>query len=161
MRLQQTESAALLEGFTAWLRERRLPLTRQRALIAAALFGAEDHPSAEALQRQLRRQGETVGMATIYRTLEMLVKGGFVAAHDFGDGRRRFEPMPARARHEHLVCRRCGRVVEFINDRIERMMRMIADEHHFLYERHRAEIHGLCADCRGRDLGALASSRRR
>lgn len=160
MRLQKPESADLLERFTGWLRDRRLPLTRQRALVAEVVFSADDHPSVEAIRRELDRRGERIGLATIYRTLEMLTKGGFVAAHDFGDGRRRFEPTPASARHEHLVCRRCGRVVEFINERIERMMRMVADEHRFLYERHRAEIHGLCSDCRGRDLGALATRRR-
>lgn len=160
MRSQTPESLDLLERFTAWLRDRRLPLTRQRARVAEVVFTAEDHPSVEAIRRELDRRGEPVGLATIYRTLEMLAKGGFVAAHDFGDGRRRFEPTPERAHHEHLVCRRCGRVVEFVNERIERMMRMVADEHRFLYERHRAEIHGLCSDCRGRDLGALSARRR-
>jgi len=138
-----------------------MPMTRQRALVARAVFAAEDHPSAEAIRRELERRGERVGAATVYRTLDMLVEGGFVAAHDFGDGRRRFEPMPAQSRHEHLICRRCGRVVEFVTERLERMMRLVADEHGFVYERHRAEIHGLCADCRGRDLGALAPRRPR
>lgn len=160
MRLPTPEATALLERFGDWLRERRLPLTRQRALVAEAVFRADDHPSVEAIRRDLDRRGERVGLATIYRTLEMLTRGGFVAAHDFGDGRRRFEPTPDRSQHEHLVCRRCGRVVEFVHERIERMMRMIADEQRFLYERHRAEIHGLCHDCRGRDLGALAGRRR-
>lgn len=160
MRLPTPESRELLERFAGWLRDRRLPLTRQRRVVAEVVFGASDHPSVEAIRRELDRRGERVGLATIYRTLEMLLKGGFIAAHDFGDGRRRFEPAPASARHEHLVCRRCGRVVEFVNERIERMMRMVADEHRFLYERHRAEIHGLCHDCRGRDLGALSVRRR-
>lgn len=160
MRLPTPERAELLEQFAAWLRDRRLPLTRQRRLVAEIVFGAEDHPSVEVIRRELDRHGERVGLATIYRSLDLLLKGGFIAAHDFGDGRRRFEPAQAGARHEHLVCRRCGRVVEFVNERIERMMRMVADEHRFLYERHRAEIHGLCNDCRGRDLGALTARRR-
>ncbi len=155
MRLPPSEGAALLDGFTRWLRDRRLPLTRQRALVARLVFEADDHPSADGIRREIDRRGERAGTATVYRTLDMLVEGGFVAAHDFGDGRRRFEPMPDRGRHEHLICRRCSRVVEFVNDRLERMMRMVADEHGFLHERHRAEIHGLCPDCRGRDLGAL------
>lgn len=156
MRLPSTEGAALLEDFSRWLRDRRLPLTRQRAEVARLVFATEGHPSAEAIRRELDRKGVPVATATVYRTLDLLVEAGFVAAHDFGDGRRRFEPLAAQARHEHLVCRRCGQVVEFVNDRLERMMRMVADEHGFLFERHRAEIHGLCAACRGRDLGALA-----
>jgi Fur family ferric uptake transcriptional regulator len=78
-----------------------------------------------------------------------------VRAHDFGEGFRRYEPMPAQAHHEHLICLRCGRVVEFANERLERMLPLLADEVGFQHTRHRVEIYGLCRDCRERDLGAL------
>ena len=61
----------------------------------------------------------------------MLVESGLVRAHDFGEGFKRYEPMPAQAYHEHLICERCGRVVEFQNERLERMLPVIADEHAF------------------------------
>jgi Fur family ferric uptake transcriptional regulator len=96
-----------------------------------------------------------VGTATVYRTLEVLVQSGLVRAHDFGEGFKRYEPMPAQAHHEHLICERCGRVVEFQNERLERMLPIIADEHGFQHERHRVEIYGVCRECRQRELGAL------
>lgn len=161
MRPATHDGARVLDPFARWLRDRRMPLTRQRALVAGAVLNSEEHPSVETIRRDLQRRGERVGTATIYRTLELLVEGGFVAAHDFGDGRRRFEPMHAVARHGHLICRRCGRVEEFVAERVERMLRLVADEHGFVYERHRAEVHGLCAECRGRDLGALVPRRTR
>lgn len=150
-----TDRAEMLDQFHRWLRERRLPVTRQRTLVAELVLGAHDHPSADTLRRELERQGERVGTATIYRTLDLMLDAGCIAAHDFGDGRRRFEPMAAQARHEHLICRRCGRVTEFSNAPLERMMQLVADEHGFRHERHRVEVHGLCPDCQRRDVGSL------
>ncbi len=61
--------------------------------------------------------------------------------------------MPAQAHHEHLICERCGRVVEFQNERLERMLPILADEHGFQHQRHRVEIYGVCRECRQRELG--------
>ena len=148
---------ALLDRFTRYLRDRRLPVTSQRLMVAKAVFASAEHPSAETLRRELGRRGERVGTATVYRTLDLLVESGLVRQHDFGDGFRRFEPVSGRAIHEHLICQRCGRVVEFTNDRLERMLEIIADEHAFLHRRHRVEVYGLCSDCRGRDAAALST----
>ena len=102
-----------------------------------------------------------MGTATVYRTLEVLVESGLVRAHDFGEGFKRYEPMPAQAHHEHLICERCGRVVEFANERLERMLPILADEHGFQHQRHRVEIYGVCRDCRQPGAGRPADSRER
>jgi Fur family ferric uptake transcriptional regulator len=156
VRLGRAEGAALLERFRRHLRDRRLPVTRQRELVAQAVLLSEEHLSVEAIQKRLRERGEHVGTATVYRTLEVLVESGLVRAHDFGEGFKRYEPMPQQAHHEHLICVRCGRVVEFANDRLERMLPIIADEYAFQHQRHRVEVYGLCQECRRRDLGPLA-----
>jgi Fur family transcriptional regulator, ferric uptake regulator len=153
--LASAESAALLERFRRYLREHRQPVTRQRDLVAQAVFLSQDHPSVEGIRRALKERGEHVGTATVYRTLEVLVQSGLVRAHDFGEGFRRYEPMAAQTDHEHLICERCGRVIEFQNDRLERMLPIIADEHGFQHQRHRLEIYGVCRDCRQRELGPL------
>ena len=153
------EAAALAERFRRLLRDRRLPVTRQRLAVAAEVFRAGDHPSIVDLQRRLRARGEAIGTATLYRTLDLLVESGLVRRHDFGQGFHRFEPAAAAAPpHEHFVCLRCGRVAEFTNDRLERMLRMTADEQRFQYHAHRIEVHGLCAECRGRDFGPLGDA---
>jgi Fur family ferric uptake transcriptional regulator len=154
--LARGEGAALLERFRRHLRDHRLPVTRQRDLVAQTVFLSDEHLSVEAIQKQLRERGEHVGTATIYRTLDVLVQSGLVRAHDFGEGFKRYEPMPQEGRHEHLICVRCGKVVEFQNERLERMLPIIADEHAFQHQRHRVEIYGLCQECRRRDLGPLA-----
>ncbi len=144
----------LRDRFARYLRDRRLPVTRQRLEVADAVVRVPDHPSVERIQRELGARGIHVGTATVYRTLDLLVEGGLVREHDFGDGFRRFEAADPEP-HEHVICQRCGRVVEFTNDRLERMLEMIADEVAFVHRRHRVEIYGLCAECQGRDLAAL------
>lgn len=153
--LTRGEGAALVERFRRHLRDHRLPVTRQRDLIAETVFLSDEHLSVDAIQKRLRELGEHVGTATIYRTLDVLVQSGLVRAHDFGEGFKRYEPMPQESRHEHLICVRCNKVVEFQNERLERMLPIIADEHAFLHQRHRVEIYGLCQECRRRDLGPL------
>ncbi len=154
-RLARGEGAALLERFRRHLRDHRLPLTRQRNLVAQTVLLSDEHLSVEGIQRQLKDRGERVGTATIYRTLEVLVQSGLVRANDFGEGFKRYEPMPQQEHHEHLVCVRCGRLVEFANDRLERMLPIIADEHAFQHQHHRVEIYGVCQQCRRRELGPL------
>lgn len=157
-RLPAEERAALLERFRTWLRDHHLPLTRPRAAVAEALFAAETHPSAEQAERDLRARGVRVGTATVYRTLDLLVAAGLARAHDFGGRARRFEAVRDRdPGHGHLVCTRCGQVVEFGNDWLERALPMIADEHGFAEERYRVDIFGLCRTCRQRDLERLGA----
>jgi Fur family transcriptional regulator, ferric uptake regulator len=153
--LDRGEGTALLERFRRFLRDHRLPVTRQRDLVAQTVLLAEDHLSVDGIRRRLRDKGERVGTATVYRTLDVLLESGLVRAHDFGEGFKRYEPMPAQAHHEHLICERCGRVVEFQNERLERMLPVIADEHGFQHDRHRVEIYGVCRECRQRELAPL------
>jgi len=150
--LGKDESAVLLDRFRRYLKDHHQPVTRQRDLVAEAVFLSDGHLSVHQIQRQLKDRGETVGLATIYRTLEVLVRSGLVRAHDFGQGFKRYEPMPAQEHHEHLICVRCGRVDEFANERLERMLPIIADEHSFQHQRHRVEIYGVCRECQRKDF---------
>ena len=112
-RLARGEGAALVERFRRYLRDHRQPVTRQRDIVAQVVLLAEDHPSVEGIRRALRARGENIGVATVYRTLDVLVQSGLVRAHDFGEGFKRYEPMPAHTDHEHLICERCGNVLLF------------------------------------------------
>ena len=94
-RLEKDEAAVLLDRFRRYLKDHHHPVTRQRDLVAEVVFLSGGHLSVEEIQRQLTDRGETVGLATIYRTLEVLVKSGLVRAHDFGQGFRRAHMHPA------------------------------------------------------------------
>ena len=153
--LSVDEQRGLLERFRGWLSDHRLPVTRQRDLIAELVFASDEHLSVERLRELLAGRGSRVGIATIYRTLDLLERGGFVRAHRFGEGFRRYEAAPAADDHGHLVCDRCGAVVEFTNDQLTRLLAIVADEHGFQRQRQRVEIMGTCRDCLRRDLGGF------
>jgi Fur family transcriptional regulator, ferric uptake regulator len=153
--LDKADGAALLDRFRRHLREHHQPVTRQRDLVAQVVFLSQEHLSVEEIRRRLKQQGQRVGTATVYRTLDLLVESGLARAHEFGEGFRRYEPMTAQADHEHLICERCGRVIEFANERLERMLPVLADEHGFQHQRHRVEIYGVCRACRQQELRPL------
>ncbi|MGH7532337.1 MAG: Fur family transcriptional regulator [Gemmatimonadales bacterium] len=150
MRLPSDDVEALLQRFREWLREHRLPVTSPREAVARALFAADGHPSADGVARALRAGGAPVGIATVYRTIELLVSSGLVRARDFGEGVRRFEPSTGNDDHGHFICRRCGAVTEFSTERLQRMLPLMADEAGFRLERHDVALHGVCRDCIGR-----------
>jgi Fur family ferric uptake transcriptional regulator len=143
----KVDGAKLLDGFRRYLGDHNLPLTHQRLAVAEIMFFAADHLSAEDVARQLARKGEAVGTATVYRTLDLLVRSGLVREHEFGEGFKRYEPMAAGQVHEHCVCSSCGKVMEFSNDRLERMIALLAEEVEFRPHHHRLEVYGLCREC--------------
>ncbi len=135
--------------FGRYLREQGLPVTHQREAVADVVFGSQDHLSVDDLERELRRRGERIGKATIYRTLDLLVRSRLVEEHDFGEGFKRYEHRLSRQPvHEHLVCLECGRVLEFQSPEIEAVEARVLEEHGFLPARHRLEVYGLCRACR-------------
>lgn len=143
----KVDGAQLLGSFRRYLSDRNLPATHQRLAVAETLFFADAHLSADDVARRLAGRGEAVGTATVYRTLDLLVQSGLVREHHFGEGFKRYEPMPAGQTHEHCICVACGRVMEFANDRLERMIALLADEAAFRPQHHRLEIYGLCREC--------------
>jgi len=140
-----------LEIFRRYLRERSLPVTSQREQVAQVLFSAGGHLSVEDLEGLLRKKGLHVGKATIYRTLDLLAQSGMVHERDFGEGFRRYERVPGHPHHEHLICLRCGKVVEFSNERLEKMKELIAEEYGFQHRHHRLEIYGVCRECQQKE----------
>ena len=139
---------AALERFRNHLRARGHPVTPQRMRVAEVLFGTHDHISAEEILARLRAGRRPVGKATVYRTLELMREAGLLREHDFNEGFKRYEPHPTRPRHDHLVCTRCGKVIEFVSQAIDRVESEVAALHHFLPTNHRVEIYGLCEECR-------------
>ena len=135
--------------FSRYLREQGLPITQQREAVAQTVFTATGHLSVEDIERRLRDGEERIGKATIYRTLDLLVKSKLVEEHDFGEGFKRYEHRLSRQPvHEHLICLECGRVTEFRSEEVERVESRVANEYGFSPARHRLEIYGLCRDCR-------------
>ncbi len=135
--------------FRRYLREQGLPVTQQREAVAEVVFSTEGHLSVEDIEARLRERGEKTGKATVYRTMEMLVKSGLVAERDFGEGFKRYEHLfGAMPVHGHLICEECGEVSEIQAEELKEVQDRVAREAGFTPQRYRVEIYGLCAKCR-------------
>lgn len=140
--------------FRRYLRERGLPVTQQREAIAETVFSSPDHLSVEDIDARLKERGYRTGKATIYRTLEMLVRSGLVAEHDFGEGFKRYEHLSGQSPgHGHLVCLECGYVAEIEEPELLTQHEHAARSEGFHPVRYRLEVYGLCADCRAAGKG--------
>jgi Fur family ferric uptake transcriptional regulator len=120
--------------------------TRQRRAVVAALRSFEDFRSAQDIHDLLRRNGENVGLSTVYRTLQALADCGEVDTLRTGDGESVYRRC-STTHHHHLVCRSCGRTVEVEGPTVERWADSVAGQHGFTDVSHTLEIFGTCPDC--------------
>jgi Fur family ferric uptake transcriptional regulator len=121
--------------------------TRQRLAVAAALGTFDDFRSAQEIHDRITAQGESVGLATVYRTLGTLAEAGEVDMLRTEDGEAIWRRC-SDTHHHHLVCRSCGATIEVEGPAVESWTRSIADAHGFADISHTLEIFGTCPACR-------------
>ena len=134
--------------FAAHLRTKGLKNTPERLEVLRAIFGRERHFAVEDLVRDLHRRGHAVSRATIYRTLTLLSEVGLIREAVRGSGFTHYEHVHGADHHDHLLCVRCGAVVEFVSSEIERLQEEVCSRHGFTPFSHAHQINGLCRKCR-------------
>lgn len=107
------------------------------------------HLSAEDVYKRLLESGDDIGLATVYRVLTQFEAAGLVMRHHFEGGHSVFE-INQGAHHDHIVCVKCGRVDEFIDEVIEGRQRAIADKLGYDITDHSLYLYGICATCQGK-----------
>lgn len=118
------------------LRKAGLKVTSPRLKVLEILDNSEErHMSAEAIYRALLESGDELGLATVYRVLTQFERAGLVSRHNFEGGTAVFE-LADRTHHDHMVCLDTGAVIEFCDDRIERIQQEIAEQHGYVIEEH-------------------------
>lgn len=120
--------------------------TRQQAAVADLLGRSDEFTSAQTVHARLREAGESVGLATVYRTLQTMVEDGVVDVLRTDDGEAVYR-ICSTHHHHHLVCRDCGRTVEVEGPAVERWTDRVAAEHGFTDVTHTLEIFGMCRTC--------------
>lgn len=120
--------------------------TKQRTAVAALLDDLEEFRTAQEVHDLLRRRGERIGLTTVYRTLQTLASGGKVDVLRTPEGETSYRRC-SQGHHHHLVCRSCGRTVEFDLPVVERSATEVARANGFTDVRHTLEIFGTCAAC--------------
>jgi len=131
-------------------------MTASREIIINVLSRQSEHPSAEEIYIKVHKLNPSVGLTTIYRTLELLVQKGLIYKFDFGDGRSRYELVEnsdASEHHHHLICTNCNMVInytDFIDKEVELLNTtetQLEKKYNFKITNHLIQFYGLCNTC--------------
>lgn len=136
----QARAVELLEGVG-------VRATRQRVTVLSELMDEHDDVTAQQLHERLRRRGERLGLATVYRTLGLLAEEGVIDSLSHRQGELCYR-LCGHGHHHHLVCSSCHRVVELDECELGPWLERISETHGFVTTNHRLEVAGLCAQCR-------------
>ncbi len=145
-----TGPAGALARFDRYLAGKALRLTAARAAIVEAVLAREGHFPIEDLVADLRRRGIRGSKATVYRALPLLAEAGILQPAVVSGDTRMYESMWGKVHHDHLLCARCGKVIEFEFEAFEILQREIASRHGFTLEQHLHQLVGVCPDCQKR-----------
>ena len=129
----------------SYLEEHNLKNTKQRGAILDVFLGVTGHITSDELFQRVRKEHPNIGYTTVYRTMKLLCDAGLATEHHFDDVITRFEI--AHEHHDHLVCTRCGKIIEFESQTIEETQNQVAARYGFRVLRHRHELYGHCKDC--------------
>ena len=134
--------------FAEYLANENLKMTPQRRIILDTLLKRNDHLSSEELYALVKKRDASIGQATVYRTLKLLSDSGLIEPLDFADGVTRYEPSYGKDHHDHLICERCGKNIEIVDEIIEHRQEQLAEKHGFTLQRHKMYLYGVCSGCR-------------
>lgn len=140
-----------VQNFEVFLRDQGLKLTSERSALVQEIFSTHYHFEADELLFKMKQKGVKISRATVYRTLELLVKSGLVRRVHLGEDHYHYEHVSDKnAHHDHLICTTCGTVIEFHDEDLEQRQREICERKKFTPTFHNLQILGVCDACRRR-----------
>jgi Fur family ferric uptake transcriptional regulator len=143
----KVKNKSRLEDFDQYKSEKGLKTSQKRLSIIGYFLQEDRHFSVEELYNEVKKVYPKASYSTVYRTLKLLADSGLAHICSFGDRTMRYEPAHKAEHHDHLVCQRCGTIIEFENTEIESLQKKVAQKHNFLVVLHKFELYGLCANC--------------
>ena len=135
------------QKFEEFLKLKELKYTSERKSIVKAIFSFYKHFDVEELFEKLGKQGDNVSRATIYRTIPLLIQSGLITETLHCQDKASYENIFNKKHHDHLVCINCGKIIEFYNEKIEKLQEEVCEQHNFIPIEHRLGIKGYCEDC--------------
>ncbi len=139
----------LLTAFDSFLKNKGLRFTEPRRQIVEKVLTLHTHFTAEELYEQLKNEYGHISKATLYRTLALLTESNVLEAQDFGAGSNYYEHKLGHTHHDHMVCLKCNRIIEFKDDKIEAAQDAMAKKLRFKPRYHTLKIYGTCSRCLG------------
>jgi Fur family transcriptional regulator, ferric uptake regulator len=136
-----------VQRFSGFLQQQGLKLTSERAALVREIFATHYHFEADELLFKMKEKAVKISRATVYRTLELLVKSGMVRRVHLGEDHYHYEHVTGNSHHDHLICTTCGSVIEFHDPEIEQRQREICARKRFTPTFHNLQILGVCDAC--------------
>jgi Fur family ferric uptake transcriptional regulator len=133
--------------FREYLKKKGKLYSQQREQILDIFLKTEQHPTIKDLYDLVKKKYPKIGLATLYRTMDVISDAGLARKVDFGSGIKRYEHKYKHQHHDHLVCLKCGRIIEVMSPGIEKLQERLTKKHKFSAVRHRMEIFGYCSNC--------------
>lgn len=135
------------QRFREFLQTKKLKFTKEREGIFNELSDIEDHFDPEELFLNLKKKGAKVSRASVYRTIPLLIEGGFIKEVEMVDRHAHYEKISGDLHHDHMICIKCGKVIEFYSPTLEMLQEEICKKEKFKGIRHSLEILGYCEKC--------------
>ena len=117
-------------------------LTDQRKIIAQVMSDSSDHPDVDELYKRVSKIDSKISIATVYRTVKLFEEAGILTKHDFRGEKARYEELPD-SHHDHLIDVQSGEIVEFVDEEIEKLQKIIAEKLGYQMVDHRLELYGI------------------
>ncbi|DAB31378.1 MAG TPA: transcriptional repressor [Sulfurospirillum sp. UBA11407] len=146
--IENIEYDSLLIRFKDLLKHNNLKFTKQREVVLKTLYNNDEHFTPESLYLLIKETYPelNVGIATVYRTLNLLEESSIVTSISFGSAGKKYE-LANKPHHDHLICKCCGLIVEFENGDIETKQEEIASKNGFKLTSHLMQLYGICENC--------------
>ena len=142
------EVQATMEKLKERIKDKKYKLTTQRQIILQTFIEAEEkHLSAEDVYILVKKNNPDIGLATIYRTLDLFTELDLVKRLDYGRNRYELNSDELSHFHHHLICVKCGCVKEFEDDMLETLESIIAKKLNFHTTDHQLKVYGFCGEC--------------
>ena len=141
-------SEEVIDELKKIVKQKGLKYTEQREIVLNILIHAEDHLTAEEVYNEIKSENgaSNIGIATVYRALSFLEEVDLITSINFGTEGKKYESN-AKSHHDHLICTECGKIIEFLDEEIEKRQDRIAKKNKFKITSHSMQLYGLCSDC--------------
>ena len=123
-------------------KQKGVKLTDQRKLIAQTMSNSHDHPNVDELYKRVSKIDSKISIATVYRTVKLFEEAGILTKHDFRGEKARYEELPD-SHHDHLIDVQSGEIVEFVNEEIEKLQKIVAEKLGYQLVDHKLELYGI------------------
>ena len=123
-------------------KQKGVKLTDQRKLIAQTMSNSHDHPNVDELYKRVSKIDSKISIATVYRTVKLFEEAGILTKHDFRGGKARYEEFPD-SHHDHLIDVQSGEIVEFVDEEIEELQKIVAEKLGYQLVDHKLELYGI------------------